>query len=222
MRILATLSVLGVCLSFIVVSARAADEDSVQERVDQVLSSARTKAEVDRFTNVVRTKCFEVTTGTEMCTWWFGNRSPAWQPLASAISTRKRIRLLCLFPLDGSPRETGSCTAHRPFASEYALGGKKAQQKAKIRKLWREEAQTLMDNARTLIEITRLIGDLPSRCNPISEDPRMCLWRTVSDTPGYKIVGHILGTAKKVRVSCRFPADGSPRAENSCNLEIGT
>ena len=69
MRILATLSVLGVCLSPIVASAGAADADSVQERVDQVLSSARTKAEVDRFTNVVRTKCFEVTTGTKMCTW---------------------------------------------------------------------------------------------------------------------------------------------------------
>jgi len=51
----------------------------------------------------------------------------------------------------------------------------------------------------------------------------LCTWRATSGTYGHGTLAMSIGAdmSKKVRLRCQLPADGTPRAADSCNVEIG-
>lgn len=82
-----------------------------------------------------------------------------------------------------------------------------------------------LENARTLYEISRLIGDVPWRCDRVDDAHLECLWRTSRTTFGHGTLAAALGGhgyyRKKLRLTCTLAIDGSPRYPESCRANVG-
>jgi hypothetical protein len=84
-------------------------------------------------------------------------------------------------------------------------------------------ANATLAEARTLLEISLLIGEAPDECSPAEPGIRVCLWRATSRTRGHGMLAATIEapSRKKLRLECRLPADGSAREPGSCKVEIG-
>ena len=83
-------------------------------------------------------------------------------------------------------------------------------------------AEELVTAAKTAFALSTLVGDAPWECRQI-DDSSHCTWKTTADTYGHGTLAMSIGAdmSKKVRMSCMLPADGSPRAPDSCTVQIG-
>jgi hypothetical protein len=84
------------------------------------------------------------------------------------------------------------------------------------------EAQQHIAGARTAFELSTLVGDAPFECR--SEETRvLCTWKATSGTYGHGTLAMSIGAdmGKKVRLHCALPVDATPRAPDSCRVEIG-
>jgi hypothetical protein len=206
-----------------------------QAAVEEFLAPATTKSMIRDKVGIRAERCIESSPTTELCQWSLRDREWGWQPLARAIHTRDRVALVCELPVDGSPRTHGSCTAH-PKRSNRSLftpkgAGPGRNPKGALRKkraASRDEtqniAQSWLDGARTLAEMSHLMGALPSVCEPPSNGERMCVWRGTARVYGHGTIAASIKVAgsKKVRLHCRFPIDGSERAADSCFARLGS
>ncbi len=161
-------------------------------------------------------------------------REPGWRPLAAALSTGDRLNLICEFPTNGAPRSEDSCSVHtkRSNRSYYRdrIRGRRpghAQRRISVTFVSRAElkaqAQQLLADARTAIELSTLVGDAPEACQ--SRDARfLCVWKSNSGTYGHGTLAVSIDAdfGKKVRLRCWLPAEGSPRAPDACSVDIGS
>lgn len=206
-----------------------------QVAVEEFLAEARTKSTIRDKVGVRAGNCLESSATTEICQWSLRDREWGWQPLAQAIRTRDRVALVCELPIDGSPRAAGSCTAHpqrsnrRLFTPKGAGPGRNPKgglrnKRAASRDENRAIAQSWLDGAGTLAEMSHLLGALPSVCEPPVNDERTCIWRATARIYGHGTIAASIEAAgsKKVRLHCRFPIDGSRRAAGSCDARIGS
>jgi len=87
------------------------------------------------------------------------------------------------------------------------------------RKQYELLAQSWLDEARTLVELSRLMGAIPDACMPIPAAAQICTWHTNNKTYGHGTVAMSMDAkfGNKVLFACTLPTDGSRRAPNSCH-----
>jgi hypothetical protein len=203
------------------------------ESVDELLAGASTAVEVEAFAGVPVARCVAAPGAMSLCEWQLGNRAAGWKALAMAIDTDDRVALMCLVPDDGSARTPGSCTA-APMVSNRSRWGVTSRARRKGTKPSKKQrtsqaskrvaAQGEIDAARTLVEISRMMGTTPVGCTPGLPGSQVCLWKGTARVPGHGTLAASIGASmsKKVIMRCSLPLDDSPRNPGSCQVQIGT
>ena len=147
---------------------------------------------------------------------------------------------------DGSVEES-SCSAHPQRSNrDYFKGVEKkanrAIRKAKVgttidrsRKIaaarassrrfimeHRKLTEKVIAGSQTGFQMSTVVGDIPVSCFEI-RDEYLCEWKTHAGTEGHGTLAWWIETDffDKVRMTCRFPSDESPRAEGSCSAQVG-
>ena len=75
-------------------------------------------------------------------------------------------------------------------------------------------------NARTLVELSRLVGVVPERCQSTSDTSRVCSWQINNRMPGYPLLATLVGTTELVFMICELPLNDLERAPSSCTLSV--
>lgn len=195
-----------------------------QIKVNHVLAKARTLEAISIRVGIGPDGCIRSSNSMFLCEWGLTKRQAGWRALADAIATAERIALLCELPSDGSLRANDSCSA-RPRHSNRGMfrpktdSGKKRVKSRYPRKEYEVLAQSWLDEARTLVELSRLIGAIPGACMPIPAAAQICTWHTNNKTYGHGTVAMSMDAkfGNKVLFACTLPTDGSRRAPNSCH-----
>jgi hypothetical protein len=206
-------------------------EDTASTPLEPVLAGYRTERALTAFLGRPPTACVPATRTTRLCEWVLGNRDHGWQELADAVGTSDRVGVLCELPPDDGERVDGACTGHerRSNRSRYRVGkrttrtaSERAARKRAIEELG-EQASAELAGARTLLELSRLLGAAPSSCYEVDDETQRCTWRLTAHERGHGTVAASIGAdlSKKVRLRCELPRDGSARAEGSCTGQIG-
>lgn len=78
--------------------------------------------------------------------------------------------------------------------------------------------QAALDSARTLLEVTQLVGIAPSRCLPLTSSSQLCTWQVNNRMPGYSSLAGIANTDHIVYLVCDLPTDNTARREDSCQV----
>lgn len=205
-----------------------------QERVGDALRGVRTRGDISSFVGAAPRSCLPISPAAELCEWRISNRERGFGRIAGALETGDRVTLLCELPTDGSTRGAGSCTAY-PRRSDRLLWQKGTPPRRAVATRHaprapaggpdlRAVAAARIEAARTLVELSRLLGAAPDECFPRADGAQWCIWRTSSATYGHGTLATWIGApyGKRVRLSCLLPADGSPREPESCLAEIGS
>jgi hypothetical protein len=175
----------------------------------QEILAAKTKAQLLRATTLEPTRCVWSRPGYELCAWQLGDRNAAWYALADTIGTRHRVNLICELRLDDAPRERACLVV--PAASPPTTGSSRSR----IR-ISPAAAQSALDAATNVWELSELVGDVPERCHDVAAETKLCVWRANRRTHGFATLRPLLESRAPVQLSCELPADGSDRAHASC------
>jgi hypothetical protein len=213
--------------------ARAPDH-TPEAAVAQLLADRPDERAVSEFTGLVGPRCLASASETDLCEWRVDREGAGWEPLARAIGSQDALALICELPRSGEPRARDSCTAHPRRSNRGAWelpghgSGKSAPdfaaRRAEVAERYRQTADRLVAHADTLARLSRLMGALPDACSPLSSGEQLCVWRTTSHTQGHGTLMAWIGALKrqKIRLGCRLPTDGSPRAPGSCQAQVGS
>ena len=87
---------------------------------------------------------------------------------------------------------------------------------------YQQQASAELAAARTLPQLVSLMGAAPDSCAVLGDGTRGCAWFATSAVYGHGTLAFSLpaSTEDRVRMRCVLPADGSPRADGSCHLEV--
>lgn len=223
---------LGLAVAAACVSPSHAPDPGAQARADDLLRAYADKQELSQFVGALPSLCVQSSPSAELCQWMLGASLPAWRPMAQVIDTGDRVNLVCALPVSGEPRAAGSCTIHPRRSNRYSWkiptgGGTRTQTgqetAAQARERHRETAARWMNEADTLVALSRLMGAIPDQCVARSEREQVCLWRTDDQTFGQGTLAMWIGASvhKKIRLQCVLPSDGGPRSASSCFAEVG-
>ena len=165
-------------------------------------------------------RCVRSRAGHQLCGWIVTNRSAIWEPLAEELDTPRRINVLCELPDDGSPRAADACTAYARVATSSArmrafLSGEPEPEDGNVSGA---DAQRALDDARTVVALSRLVGDIPGQCLPVDPRTQRCEWALNNQSPGFRLVAATLDTKKAVVLTCELPADGTDRSDDGCTV----
>lgn len=203
-----------------------------QLTVNMILADADDHHQLSSLAGGLPEACVEITASTRICQWRLGSRHRGWARLAAAIGTRDQINLLCELPSDASPREPESCgvfprrsnrTLFRvPNRTRAGSVHRGKQQRVELRARYRRLANDRLDAARTAVELSRLMGAAPDRCDVVDANYRGCVWRASNRTYGHGTLVESIGAEKRqrMRLECRLPANGGPREEGSCWVTV--
>jgi hypothetical protein len=75
-------------------------------------------------------------------------------------------------------------------------------------------------NAKTLVELSRLVGVVPERCQSTSDTSIVCSWQINKRMPGYSVLATLVGTTNLVFMICELPVNNLERAPGSCTLSV--
>jgi hypothetical protein len=197
-------------------------------RVRDFFDEARDRAALDALLQIGPLRCYEVGAAGELCEWQLARSDAGWRPVARALGTRDRISVLCVVPANGSAREAGACSAHNRRSNrdrwkvQRRPGNKRRVDIKRSREHGQRLAAGMLAEAKTLVELSRLMGESPSEC-AASASGRVCLWRTTSHTWGHGTLAMIgdIDNIKKVRLECTLPNGIAPRSANACSIEEG-
>jgi hypothetical protein len=187
---------------------------AMQINVDRLLTNSRTQNSISRFVGHGPSRCVKSSTSMIVCAWSVSHRAPGWQLLAAGIETAKSLVLLCELPIDGSERATGSCSAVPKQSHRWSSRNVSLDEREKM-------AQSRLNDPLTLVEMSRLLGAVPTRCSPASAGNQICYWHTNAGVfVHYTVATSIKGNVhKKFRLICTFPTNGSDRSEG-CYAEV--
>ena len=205
-----------------------------QASADALLAPYQSANELGRFVGHLDAGCVQNSQTTELCQWQAGKRDSGWRAMAEAIETRSRVNLICELPTSGAPRSAGSCTIHpvRSNRKAWETGGRggakkpgnKFREKAEAKAKNRRTADRWIAEARTMLELSRLLGAIPDECTSRSENEQDCLWRTTKYTFGHGTLAAWIEArkSKKIWMRCPFPKDGGRRPPGSCHAQVGS
>lgn len=204
-----------------------------QASADALLAPYRSADELGQFVGHLDARCVQNSQSTEICQWQAGKRDSGWRDMALAIETRNRVNLICELPTSGAPRSAGSCTIHPVRSNRNAWetgnrggtkGANKVREKTKARAMNHLTAERWIAEARTMLELSRLLGAIPDECTSRSENEQYCLWRTNKHTFGHGTLAAWIEVrkSKKIWMRCPFPKDGGRRPPGSCHAQVGS
>jgi hypothetical protein len=206
---------------------------AAQRELDMTIAGVVTFEQLSEFTGVTAFRCVVASPRSELCEWRMDGRSPGWRSVAGAIRTRDRIALLCELPTDGSPRAANSCSAHpqRSNRNQWEIPpatGRRRQafgsrSRARVRADYSRAANQALASSQGVVALSRLAGITPDSCNEARPNDRVCTWKTTNHTYGHGTLVMAIKASKrkKIRMRCRLPLDGGPRAPDSCLVEVG-
>jgi hypothetical protein len=187
-----------------------------QASVESTLANALTEGELTLFLGPIPKVCVDSAPGMKLCEWRVSKRNASWTALAPAVGTNDQVSILCELPGDGTPRMPGSCVGVPRRSDRYLYGGSEPDRTSAA-----AAATERVQSARTLVEISHLLGTAPIDCAWLRDGRRLCTWQANSRTYGHGTlcVGLGVGTRKSVTYRCELPGDGSPRKLESCRVD---
>lgn len=197
----------------------------------EVLAPYKTEAEMNVLIGVPPTRRIEVPGGVVISVWPLSKKEAGWWPLAEVLNTGDRLNLICKFPTKGGPRSEDSCGVHRSRSNRayYRNLINPRQKKIKprrsgsrqVREALMTSAQQLLAEARTAFEVSILVGEGPHFCRA-GYASSLCSWRLNSHSYGHGTLAMTIEAnfTKKIDLTCLLPADGTPRAADSCDVYI--
>ena len=231
---LATTALLLLGVADSAASRSPGDDPEARARAAHVLDLHETLEEINLFMDFEPMGCAPTSERRQICTWEGGASDESWKLLAPTLPSEEPISLVCELPLDGSPRTGDSCSVHprRSNRNHWRISAPPSDRKYRTAKARREtraereklqiEAQAILEGARTVLALSRLVGQGPDEC-AVEAGRRRCLWRADRSSHGHGTLATVIlaSLSKKVRLECWFPADGGPRKLESCTVEIG-
>lgn len=195
-----------------------------------VLEPHRTLSEMNVFVGSAPERCEVVSNTTQMCVWSLSKAESGWRPLAATLATGDRLNLLCEFSKGDGQRGEVSCSAHPKrsnrsyFRSRLRMNDKRMSRtiRKKIAKEEAEKSNALLATARTVFELSTLVGTIPDQCFQ-NEEKVFCTWGSDAGTYGHGTLAMAIEASfsKKVKLRCSLPADGQARSKDSCQVAIG-
>lgn len=199
-------------------------EASDNERVHRLLRDYTTLPQLNDHLGEGPRTCIEYAPGRQLCEWIIDNRSPAWRETAQAIATLDRVGIVCELPTSDAPRERDSCTVHQRRSNRDRWHVPVREKgRSQLREEMRTKAQALLDEARTLPAMSRLMGAAPTYCFATPPRAQTCEWRADSHVYGHGMLAASRKELmrKKMRLRCEFPLDGSARGPGTCEASVG-
>lgn len=207
---------LPVVLSCLAIACRSvAAGTASHEKHEAPLAARETKAELVAFVGLSPASCVATGRGSELCAWRrIGKTSSAWPELAGSVASDQRLNLLCELPIDGRPRDVGSCTVHpcQAESSSESSGGSSQSAAA--------SARARFAAATDVVALSRLVGDGPERCMSATAGTRLCSWRVTSASSGWGVFALASGIQKRLVLRCELPESGEARAADSCSVDL--
>lgn len=201
-----------------------------------LLRPYETEAELSAYIGRRPLLCAQTSDSHRICTWTASKRQPAWSELAPTVPTEDRVNLVCELPTGDGPRKPGSCSVHPRRSNRGAWRDAQLSDEERARQAdaqasggeggeeqKRAAARSVVDAARTALELSRMVGQGPERCE-LDRTTRSCLWRTTAKTQGHGTLAMAIGAPfhKKIRMECWLPAEGGPRRLETCKIEVGS
>lgn len=206
--------------------------DSI-DKVREVLAPYETQSEMTVFVGRRAERRSNVPGEVVISVWPLSKQESGWWPLAEVLDTGDRLNLICEFPVNGDPRSKDSCSVHRNRSNRAYYRdlinprGRKIKSRGSGKRHVREElkasAHQLLVKARTAFELSTLVGDGPYICR-VENSNSVCFWRADSGTYGHGTLAMSIEAnfSKKIDLNCSLPADGTPRAPDSCDVYISS
>jgi hypothetical protein len=200
--------------------------------VSRILAGARTQDELTAFVGVPARICVRSPPSARVCEWRLEYREGRWSDLAATLPTDDSINLLCQLPADDREREPDACTAfprrsnrflyELPYSRTPSRNGERRPDAAEVRARYQQEASAEIARARTVEELSHLMGAAPNACEDLEDAAQGCVWRAANATYGHGTLAFSISAAtrEKIQMRCILPDDGSPRASGSCELEV--
>lgn len=178
------------------------------------LDASATKTELSEFAGREPERCVFSAPSLELCSWRLQEVDRGWAVLAEPLGASGGVNLVCEVPIDGGPRTEGSCVGHALAAGKLpavsATGGAPGEH--------REAAAQRLAAARTVRELSELLGDAPDKCLT-GMGVQRCAWSLSEEMPGHELVAELATAPGALELSCLVPLDGSPRAADSCTVK---
>ncbi|MEE9608845.1 MAG: hypothetical protein V3U03_13980 [Myxococcota bacterium] len=178
------------------------------------LDASATKVELIEFAGHEPERCVFSAPSLELCSWRLGESDRGWAVLAEPLGAHSDVNLVCEIPIDGSPRAEGSCSGYALAASKLPA----VSAPAGVAEARREAAAQRLAAARTVRELSDLLGDAPDKCLT-GMGVQTCAWSLSEEVAGYELVAALATSPGALELRCLVPLDGSPRASDSCTVE---
>ena len=200
--------------------------------VGQILAGARTRAELTAALGRRERLCVASSPSLLVCEWRIEFEAPRWSELAAMLPTEDPLNLLCELPADGAERAPDSCIVFPrrsnrflyllPYSRTPSRTAKPPADRAEVRARYQREASAEIAWARTVAELSYLVGAAPNACEDLQDATQGCVWGAANATYGHGTLAFSVSasSSEKVRMRCILPTDGSPRASGSCELEV--
>ena len=187
------------------------------------LSNHSTFRAIETYLGSYPDNCEQATLTTEVCLWELGDQDSAWNLLAEGIEATGQIGLICEFPTDESERDPGSCSVHPRVSNRdyfYFSVRRSDPKRLILAKRYKEYAISLLAGARTISQLSALVGDVP-QCYPRA-DFFYCRWKADRRTYGHGTLAQSIDAPfrKRVKLICKLPSSGEPRDPKSCQVRI--
>lgn len=195
-----------------------------RSRVADMLRGSTTKDDITLHIGTLPQTCWASGPSLQVCTWDLGNQDAGWKSLAPLVPTDHRVTLVCELPTNGAPRDPRACSAHGRASvsldyevARYATAGVSAAAPGGS-KATPEDARAVLDAQKTLADLSRLVGSGPERCEPGDGGLQVCAWTLGNNFEGYDLLAAAARTDHRVKLLCKLPLDGRPRAPESCRV----
>jgi hypothetical protein len=183
------------------------------------------RVEVERFAGGSPDRCVFSAPDREMCRWRIEGRVIRAGGTGES-SVASGVNLLCELPIDPASPETGFCNVH---ALEPGAAARLAQTEglASLPPVSAAHPEPIaapldplalavaLSEARTLRDLSRLLGDIPESCRT-GAGVQTCRWELSEGSVGEMLFASAPGMARPVELLCRLPLDGSARPAESC------
>ena len=180
-----------------------------------LFEGAATRTDVSRQLEASPRHCLALTPESEVCEWRVGESDPRHEEFSTHLGVSDLLAVICVFPASAAPPDVDHCwlQQRRSNRGQYRVMSK-AQPKLTMR------AFSHVQDAGTLFEMIRLLGQLPEGCLERGVE-RVCEWRLSNKSYGHGTIARVAAADphRKVRWICRFPIDGGSREARSCKGE---
>lgn len=182
---------IAVAIGFVAVGVLMVS-DSRGEIADMVAVAQRGhRAELVRFAGGAPDRCVYASPGRELCRWRLAGSVV--RPSGTSVAGGP-VNLVCELPSDVLSDQPGSCFVRAQMASEEADGLPPVSAAADpVRRA--SLAATILAEARTVTELSLIVGDAPDSCHTIF-GAQLCRWKLD------------VGRAARDRLSALTPGDG--------------